>query len=57
MEKIIMMLDELLEKIDSQNLNVIVRGIDVEAQISNLRDYLVELNDSDLDLNTDEHEY
>jgi hypothetical protein len=57
MEKIIMMLDELLEKIDSQNLNVIVRGIDVEAHIFNLRDYLVELNDSDLDLNTDEHEY
>jgi hypothetical protein len=57
MEKIIMMLDELLEKIDSQNLNVIVRGIDVESQIFNLRDYLVELNDSDLDLNTDEHEY
>jgi hypothetical protein len=57
MEKIISMLDELLEKIDSQNLNVIVRGIDVEAQIFNLRDYLVELNDSDLDLNTDEHEY
>jgi hypothetical protein len=57
MEKIISMLDELLEKIDSQNLNVIVRGIDVESQIFNLRDYLVELNDSDLDLNTDEHEY
>jgi|688.fasta_scaffold827146_2 hypothetical protein len=57
MEKIISMLDELLEKIDSQNLNVVVRGIDVEAQIFNLRDYLVELNDSDLDLNTDEHEY
>ena len=57
MEKIIMMLDELLEKIDSQNLNVIVRGIDVESQIFNLRDYLVELNDCDLDLNTDEHEY
>ena len=56
MEKIIMMLDELLEKIDSQNLNVIVRGIDVEAHIFNLRDYLVELNDSDLDLNTDENE-
>ena len=56
MEKIIMMLDELLEKIDSQNLNVIVRGIDVESQIFNLRDYLVELNDSDLDLNTDENE-
>jgi len=57
MEKIISMLDELLEKIDSQNLNVVVRVIDVEAQIFNLRDYLVELNDSDLDLNTDEHEY
>jgi hypothetical protein len=57
MEKIISMLDELLEKIDSQNLNVVVRGIDVESQIFNLRDYLVELNDSDLDLNTDEHEY
>ena len=57
MEKIISMLDELLEKIDSQNLNVVVRGIDVESQIFNLRDYLVELNDCDLDLNTDEHEY
>jgi hypothetical protein len=57
MEKIIMMLDELLEKIDSQNLNVIVRGIDVEAHIFNLRDYFFDLNNSDLDLNTDEHEY
>ena len=57
MEKIIILLDELLEKIDSQNLNVVVRGIDVESQIFNLRDYLVELNDSDLDLNTDEYEY
>lgn len=57
MEKIITLLDELLEKIDSQNLNVVVRGIDVESQIFNLRDYLVELNDSDLDLNTDEYEY
>ena len=57
MEKIITLLDELLEKIDSQNLNVVVRGIDVESQIFNLRDYLVELNDSDLDLNTEEYEY
>lgn len=57
MEKIISMLDELLEKINSQNLNVIVRGVDVESQIFNLRDYLVELNDADLDLNTDEYEY
>ena len=57
MEKIITLLDELLEKIDSQNLNVVVRGIDVESQIFNLRDYLSELNDSDLDLNTDEYEY
>jgi hypothetical protein len=56
MEKIIMMLDELLEKIDSQNLNVIVRGIDVEAHIFNLRDYFFDLNNSDLDLNTDENE-
>lgn len=57
MEKIISLLDELLEKIDSQNLNVVCRGIDVESQIFNLRDYLSELNDSDLDLNTDEYEY